>query len=117
MTPNIPRPHPRGRGWTAALVVLVLVALALWPLAMAVTAVLLLPAAALAFPILDSGRLSDRTAWRLFALYGGVALGASALASLTMFPSFFPAILLFPFFASLLVLLRESVSPTPRKTS
>ncbi len=82
-----------------------------WPVPTSVTVVLLLPAAALLFPIYDSERLSERTVWRAFAGYCAAAFGVILVVVATLFPVLFATVLLFPFFSALMVFAREALPP------
>ncbi len=93
----------------AAFLILLGGAFVVWPGPTFAAIVLLLPAAALLFPILESGRLRPRALWRTLVVYGLVAYAAAAVTILALFPGLFPLLLLFPFFAALLVLVRESI--------
>jgi len=91
---------------------LLVVAFLAWPGPTFATVILLVPAAALLFPILDSGRLRSRALWRSLVAYGLVGYATASAVVLVWFPGLFPLLLLFPFFAALLVLVRESI-PVP----
>jgi len=92
---------------------LLALAFLVWPAPTFATVVLLVPAAALLFPIFESGRLRPRAVWRSLLAYGLVADATASAVVLAWFPGLFPMVLLFPFFAALLVLVRESI-PVPK---